>query len=77
MLEIPVPKVYEWSATSHNPVAAEYIIMEEVLGVRLGEAWDELKPDSKLAIMRELVSIETKLLSMSFSQYVIGLHDSV
>jgi hypothetical protein len=52
-------------------------MMEEAPGVRLVEVWDELDPASKLALMEELVSIETKLLSMSFHRYVIGLHDSV
>lgn len=51
--------------------------MEEAPGVQLGEVWDELDPASKLAIMREFVSIETKLLSMSFHRYVIGLHNAV
>ena len=51
--------------------------MEEAPGVQLGEVWDDLDPDSKLAIMREFVSIETKLLSMPFRRYVIGLYDSV
>jgi hypothetical protein len=51
--------------------------MEEAPGVQLKEVWGDLSPDSKLAIMREFVSIETKLLSMSFHRYVIGLHDSV
>jgi hypothetical protein len=45
--------------------------------VRLVEVWDELDPDSKLALMSELVSIETKLLSMSFHGCVPGLHDPV
>lgn len=44
--------------------------MEEASGKQLATQWDELTPDSKLAIMREIVAIETKLLLMSFSQYV-------
>lgn len=44
--------------------------MEEATGKQLGRLWDDLNPDSKLAIMREVVSIETKMLSVSFSQYV-------
>ena len=42
--------------------------MEEAPGRPLIEVWDELRADSKLALMGELVSVETKLLSMSFSQ---------
>lgn len=43
--------------------------MEEATGTQLGMLWDEMSPDSKLEIMREVVSIETKMLSVSFSQY--------
>jgi hypothetical protein len=44
--------------------------MEEATGTQLGVIWDELSPDSKLSIMREVVAIESKMLSVSFSQYV-------
>ncbi|OJJ51154.1 hypothetical protein ASPZODRAFT_327067 [Penicilliopsis zonata CBS 506.65] len=68
-LQIPIPKVIGWSATSSNPVGSEYIIMEEAAGTQLALLWDDLNPDSKLSIMREIVTIETKLLSLSFSHY--------
>ncbi|KAJ8097678.1 kinase-like domain-containing protein [Lipomyces tetrasporus] len=68
-LQLPVPQVYGWSATSDNPVGSEYIIMEEAVGTQLGNSWDKLTPDSKLLIMKEVVSVETKLLSLSFSHY--------
>jgi hypothetical protein len=42
--------------------------MEEARGSQLAEVWDELSPVSKLAIMREIVAVESKLLSISFSQ---------
>lgn len=38
--------------------------------MQLGHAWDDMTPDSKLAVMRELVSMERKLLSLAFSQSV-------
>ncbi|PGH13105.1 hypothetical protein AJ80_06477 [Polytolypa hystricis UAMH7299] len=31
VLDIPVPKVLAWSATSDNAIGSEYIIMEEAL----------------------------------------------
>ncbi|KAJ6097376.1 hypothetical protein N7499_001750 [Penicillium canescens] len=70
-LQIPVPRIVGWSATSHNPVGSEYIFMEEATGSQLTTQWDELNPDAKRAIMREVVAIETKMLSVSFSQYVL------
>ncbi|KAL2221138.1 kinase-like domain-containing protein [Thermoascus aurantiacus ATCC 26904] len=70
VLRIPVPEVYEWCASAdNNPIGAEYIIMEEAQGVQPANVWNVLTADSKLAIMREVVSIETKLLSLSFSHY--------
>lgn len=44
--------------------------MEEATGTQVEYLWDNMTPDSKLAVMKEMVSIETKLSSLSFSQYV-------
>ncbi|KAJ5226519.1 hypothetical protein N7468_007744 [Penicillium chermesinum] len=66
---IPVPRIIGWSATSNNPVGSEYIFMEEATGIQLATQWDDLDPEAKLAIMREVVAIETKMLSVSFSHY--------
>ncbi|OKP10478.1 Altered inheritance of mitochondria protein 9, mitochondrial [Penicillium subrubescens] len=68
-LQIPVPRVLGWDATTDNPAGSEYIFMEEATGTQLGMIWDELSPDSKLSIMREVVAIESKMLSVSFSHY--------
>ncbi|KAI2729559.1 hypothetical protein DTO027I6_1568 [Penicillium roqueforti] len=73
VLQIPGPRIFDWSATSNNAVGSEYIIMEEASGTQLGVAWDQLSPDKKLSIMRELVTIESKMLAVSFSQYVHSL----
>ena len=47
--------------------------MVEVTGLQLGAVWDEMTPDLKLKIMREIVSIKAKMLPISFSQYVLVL----
>lgn len=65
-----MPRIFDWSATSNNAVGSEYIIMEEASGTQLGDIWDHLSPDKKLSIMREIVTIESKMLAVSFSQYV-------
>jgi hypothetical protein len=44
--------------------------MEEASGTQLGLIWNQLSPDKKLSIMREIVTIESKMLAVSFSQYV-------
>ncbi|OOQ90561.1 phosphotransferase enzyme family protein [Penicillium brasilianum] len=67
LLHIPVPRVLGWNATADNPAGSEYILMEAATGTQLSVVWDELSPDSKLSIMREVVAIESKMLSLSFS----------
>lgn len=69
ILDIPVPQVYEYSASSNNPVGAEYIIMEEAAGEPLDCAWLHLSAKAKLSIMHEIVSLEAKLTSISFSRH--------
>lgn len=43
--------------------------MEEAAGTKLEDIWDNLSLDDRIAIMKDLVSIENKLLSVSFSRY--------
>jgi hypothetical protein len=68
VLNLPVPKVLAWSATDENPVQAEYIIMEEAQGSQLHEVWQDLPLRAKIGIIKEIVEVERKLLSMSFSK---------
>lgn len=51
-----------------NPVEAEYILMEEACGTSLGDVWEDLGIHSKDKIVKDIVSIEQKLLSVSFSR---------
>ena len=69
ILNIPVPKVLAWSATNQNPVDAEYIIMEEAKGTQLHEVWERFELRNKLDVIQDIVDIERKLLSVSFSKY--------
>ena len=66
ILEIPVPEVYAWSANVENPVGAEYIIMEEAVGKQAADSWETMELEHKVTIVKELISIEKKLLSISF-----------
>lgn len=69
VLQIPVPRVYSWNAQPDNPVGAEYIVMEEAPGTMLDSIWVELPLEERINIMKDLISIEKKLLSVSFSKY--------
>ncbi|KAK2762217.1 Phosphotransferase enzyme [Arachnomyces sp. PD_36] len=68
ILDLPVPKVLAWSATDRNPVESEYIIMEEAKGSRLHEVWQNLELRAKRDIIREIVDVEKKMLSVSFDR---------
>jgi hypothetical protein len=68
ILNIPVPQILAWSASDQNPVQAEYIIMEEARGSQLHEVWQDLPLRKKTDIIREVVEIEKKLLSVSFEK---------
>ncbi|EAW24094.1 uncharacterized protein NFIA_036660 [Aspergillus fischeri NRRL 181] len=69
ILGIPVPEVLAWSGKAENPVGSEYILMEEATGRQLGEIWDDLKLADKLKIVEDIVAIEKKFLSLSFTRY--------
>jgi len=51
-------------------VEAEYIIMEEAPGTQLSEVWDDIDISDKTSISEDLVEIEKKLLSVSFTRFV-------
>ncbi|ETI26769.1 hypothetical protein G647_10214 [Cladophialophora carrionii CBS 160.54] len=69
ILAVPVPKVLSWSGNANNPVESEYILMEEANGTPLHELWDGFELHDKLKIVDEIVALEKKLLSISFTRY--------
>ncbi|KAF2822687.1 phosphotransferase enzyme family protein [Ophiobolus disseminans] len=70
VLDTPVPRVHTWNshAQSH-PVGAEFIIMEKTEGVPLSLVWDKIELDQRLNVLLDLVSIQKRWLSVSFSHY--------
>ncbi|KXS93792.1 hypothetical protein AC579_10484 [Pseudocercospora musae] len=69
IMDIPVPTVLSWDQNTNNPVGSEYILMSEARGRPLWSSWSSIDIDAKASIVSELVSIEKRLLSASFSQY--------
>lgn len=69
ILNIPIPKIHAWSAVTDNPVQAEYIVMEEAPGISLANVWEDMKLRSKDKVIEDLVAIEKKLPSVSFTLY--------
>ncbi|KAF8995945.1 kinase-like domain-containing protein [Cyathus striatus] len=63
---LPVPKVYGYSPTPENAAGTEYIFMDFVQGIHLSSIWSQLdEPDIDL-ILRQLVELESKMMSISF-----------
>ncbi|KAI5784761.1 hypothetical protein EDC01DRAFT_750901 [Geopyxis carbonaria] len=68
VLGIPVPPVLAWSADTWNTdVMSQYIIMREPAGTPLHTAWASLAPFARAELSQDLVEIERRLLSVSFS----------
>lgn len=73
VLDIPVPKVLGWQGDAENPVQSEYMLTEEAVGVPLFTVWDDMSIYEKEAIVDEVIGIEKKLLSLSFSRSVFSI----
>jgi hypothetical protein len=61
--------VYAWNADPNHPVGSEFIIMEEAPGANLDDIWHDLPLEEKVAITKDLVSLEKKMLSVSLNKY--------
>ncbi len=46
--------------------------MEEAPGIQLGELWNDMEIDGKIKLVEDLVAIEKKLLSVSFTKFVVS-----
>lgn len=66
---IPIPRIYDWSAEACNPVCAEYIIEEKAGGQPLGNVWADLTLAAQLDVVDQVVSMESKLASISFPKH--------
>jgi hypothetical protein len=63
---IPTPEIYGYSTTSQNPTGTEYIFMEFNRGINLGDIWFELGETARIAVVRRLVELESRLFSLNF-----------
>ena len=63
---IPTPEIYGYSTTSQNPADTEYIFMEFNRGINLGDIWFELGETARIAVVRKLVELESRLFSLAF-----------
>jgi hypothetical protein len=63
---IPTPEIYGYSTVSRNPAGTEYVFMEFNRGINLGGIWFELSETVRISVVRRLVELESRLLSLTF-----------
>ncbi|OQE18108.1 hypothetical protein PENFLA_c022G10784 [Penicillium flavigenum] len=66
---IPIPRIYDWSAETCNPVGAEYILEEKATGQPLGNVWANLTMAAQLDVVNQVVDMEKKIVSISFPKH--------
>jgi hypothetical protein len=70
-LKVSIPRIITWSADQSNAVGAEYIIEEKAAGEPLGQFWKALDTSpmsDRMAIVDEILEIESKLTSVKFAK---------
>lgn len=63
---IRTPKVHAWSSTQNNGVGSEYIIMWRLDGQPLGATWYSLTSKQQHKVIKQIVELETRLMSLDF-----------
>lgn len=63
---IPVPEVYDYSATGQNPVGTEYIHMEKAPGECLTSSWNSMSDLHIRRLSHSFVELERKLFGLHF-----------
>ncbi|TFK86561.1 protein kinase subdomain-containing protein PKL/CAK/Fmp29 [Polyporus arcularius HHB13444] len=64
---LPTPEVYRYSPTPDNAAGTEYILMQFIEGISLADVlMSDLREGNIIPIMRQLVELESKMMSMAF-----------
>ncbi|EME39385.1 hypothetical protein DOTSEDRAFT_91755 [Dothistroma septosporum NZE10] len=61
---LPVPKVLEYSADSHNSVGIEYLLLEKLPGRPLGDRWFSLENKVVVKVVKQIVDLEQQYVSL-------------
>jgi hypothetical protein len=70
VLGTPVPRVLAWSSKAQeNPVGAEYIIMEKVLGIELEHVWPSMNIKDRLTLVKTIAGFQKSWTSVSFKKF--------
>jgi hypothetical protein len=61
--------VYAWNSSSDNPVGAEYILMERIVGVELDKVWEAMPGRSKVKVVQKLAQYDAAFATSGLSMY--------
>jgi hypothetical protein len=61
---LPVPMVHGYSPLIDNPVGTQYILLEKIEGRPLSDGWFSLPNKTLVKVMKQLVTLEEKLLAI-------------
>lgn len=75
VIGIPVPKVLAWDGSQSNEAESEYILMECAKGTAMWKLWDDMRLQDKLKVVDDIIAIQKKLQSVTFTRYLIWQHD--
>ena len=64
---LPTPQVYGYSPVEDNAAQTEYIFMEFMKGAILSGVWPQLEGPAIASIMRQVVQLESQMMSLSFT----------
>ncbi|KAL3485642.1 kinase-like domain-containing protein [Aspergillus germanicus] len=67
VLDTPVPKILVWNSSFDNPVAVEYILMENARGVSLSKIWNNLDVDLQFKVLKKIAMYQRAWSDISFS----------
>ncbi|KAJ7164870.1 protein kinase subdomain-containing protein PKL/CAK/Fmp29 [Mycena filopes] len=63
---LPIPEVYDYSPSADNAAKTEYIFMEFIRGLNLGDMWYDLEEPEIASVLRQLTQLESRMMSIAF-----------
>ena len=63
---VPAPRVFAWDSSAKNELGFEWILMEKVGGVELGEVWRKVPWERKLTLVEEIAGFMQQLRNNAF-----------
>ena len=63
---LPVPEIYGYSPVPENAAKTEYMFMQFAQGTKLTDVWRGLRDSDVISILRQLVELESKMMSIPF-----------